>query len=114
MLVIEERTHHIIQNELPEISKQLKEISGNLSVMTQVPEFHPKEDPKFCMDFDEWAARLEFSDRRRLMNFLWNDERWHATCLREEDAPWEDASKLEPPDISESAMGPGDDEDLPF
>lgn len=40
--------------------------------------------------FPEWAERLEFSDRRRLMNFLWNNEDWHSTCLREEDAPYAD------------------------
>lgn len=112
MLVIEERTHHIIQNELPEISKWLKEISGNLSVMAQVPEFHPQEDPTYCMSFEEWASRLDFSDRRRLMNFLWNDEGWHATCLREEDAPWNDPNKECPPEPPQPMCC--DDEDLPF
>ena len=122
MTVIEQRTYEAIcslatalEQEVPKITGQLNCIVGALEVIGSTPQdYHPKEDPKYCMDFDEWAARLDFSDRRRLMNFLWNDEGWHATCLREEDAPWEDASKLEPPDISESAMGPGDDEDLPF
>jgi len=112
MLVIEERTHHIIQNELPEISKWLKEVSANLSVMAQVPEFHPQEDPTYCMSFEEWASRLDFSDRRRLMNFLWNDEDWHATCLREEDAPWNDPNKECPPEPPQPMCC--DDEDLPF
>lgn len=112
MLVIEERTHHIIQNELPEISKWLKEISANLSMMAQVPEFHPQEDSTYCMSFEEWASRLDFSDRRRLMNFLWNDEGWHATCLREEDAPWNDPNKECPPEPPQPMCC--DDEDLPF
>lgn len=112
MLVIEERTHHIIQNELPEIGKWLKEISANLSVMAQVPEFHPQEDPTYCMSFEEWASRLDFSDRRRLMNFLWNDEGWHATCLREEEAPWNDPNKECPPEPPQPMCC--DDEDLPF
>ena len=112
MLVIEERTHHIIQNELPEISKWLKEIAGNLSVMAQVPEYHPKEDPTYCMSFEEWASRLDFSDRRRLMNFLWNDEGWHATCLREEEAPWNDPNQECPPEPPQPMCC--DDDDLPF
>lgn len=112
MLVIEELTHRIIQNELPEISKWLKEISGNLSVMAQVPEFHPQEDPTYCMSFEEWASRLDFSDRRRLMNFLWNDEGWHATCLREEEAPWNDPNKECPPEPPQPMCC--DDDDLPF
>ena len=112
MLVIEERTHHIIQNELPEISKWLKEVAGNLSVMAQVPEYHPKEDPTYCMSFEEWASRLDFSDRRRLMNFLWNDEGWHTTCLREEGAPWNDPNKECPPEPPQPMCC--DDDDLPF
>lgn len=112
MLVIEERTYHIIQNELPELNKWLKEIAGNLSVMAQVPEYHPKEDPTYCMSFEEWASRLDFSDRRRLMNFLWNDEGWHATCLREEEAPWNDPNKECPPEPPQPMCC--DDDDLPF
>lgn len=71
-----------------------------------------KEDPQYCMDFDEWAARLDFEDRRRIMNFLWNDSVWHDTCLREEDALWEDKSKSEPADPQPPLCG--DDDDLPF
>lgn len=112
MMVIEEHTHHIIQNELPELSKWLREISGTLSVMAQVPEFHPAEDPAYCMSFDEWASRLDFSDRRRLMNFLWNDEDWHKTCLREEDAPWNDPDKECPPEPPQPMCC--DNDDLPF
>lgn len=90
MMVIEEHTHQVIQSTLPKIADALKKINGTLEVMAQVPEYHPKEDPVYCMSFVEWVERLEFSDRRRLMNFLWNNEDWHSTCLREEDAPYAD------------------------
>lgn len=112
MLVIEEHTHRVIQSALPEIADALKKINGTLEVMAQVPEFHPQEDPTYCMSFEEWASRLDFSDRRRLMNFLWNDEGWHATCLREEDAPWNDPNKECPPEPPQPMCC--DDDDLPF
>lgn len=102
-----------LKQEAPEITGRLNCIVGSLEVMgSSGTKWQPKEDPKFCMDFDEWATRLDFSDRRRLMNFLWNNEGWHATCLREEDAPWNDPNKECPPEPPQPMCC--DDDDLPF
>lgn len=120
LTVIEQRTYEAIcslattlEKEVPKLNDRLNCIVGALEVIGSVPQdYHPREDPKYCMDFEEWAARLDFEDRRRIMNFLWNDRTWHDTCLREEDCPWEDKSKSEPADPQPPLCG--DDDDLPF
>jgi len=120
LTALEQHALEVQMNTLPQINESLTKIAGQLNcvvgaleVIGSVPqEYHPKEDPQYCMDFDEWAARLDFEDRRRIMNFLWNDSVWHDTCLREEDAPWEDKSKSEPADPQPPLCG--DDDDLPF
>jgi len=105
--------HHQLVEQLPKITAQLNCIVGSLEVMGSCDEkWQPKEDTTYCMSFEEWASRLDFSDRRRLMNFLWNDEGWHATCLREEEAPWNDPNKECPPEPPQPMCC--DDEDLPF
>lgn len=79
-----------INESLTEIAGQVNRVVGALEAIGSIPqEYRPKEDPQYCMDFEEWAARLDSGDRRRIMNFLWNNSLWHDTCLREEDAPWE-------------------------
>lgn len=90
-------SHSIISN-LGKIADSLQHLSNS----TPVPICPDRPLPPECMDFDEWASDLCFDDRRRLMVFLWEHPYWHKTCVRM-------------PDIQQSAMGPGDDDDdLPF
>lgn len=114
--------HHQLVEQLPKITTQLNCIVGSLEVMgSSDAKWQPKEDPAYCMTFDEWAQRMDSTDRRRLMNFLWNSKEWHATCLREEEAPWNDPDKEMPPlaprydgsNEQPDAFGPSEDE-LPF
>ena len=121
LTVIEQRTYEAIcslatalEKEVPKVVGQLERIADVLKATgSSDTEWRPKQDPAYCMDFDEWAERLDFEDRRRLMNFLWNDKDWHATCLREEDCPWEDWDKSHPDTPPEPPLC-GDDDDLPF
>lgn len=125
MTVLEQRTYEAIcslattlESEVPKITSQLNCIVGALEVMGSVDRpYKPKEDPSYCMSFDEWASRLGTEDRRRIMNLLWNDEVWHDTCLREEDSPWDDWSKSHPdipPEPPKSHFPCDNDDDLPF
>lgn len=104
--------------QLPKITAQLNCIVGSLEAMgSSDAKWQPKEDPNYCMPFEEWAERLDVEDHRRLMNLLWNNKEWHGTCLREEDFPYEDWSKSHP-DIPPEPPKPhfpcDTDENLPF
>lgn len=56
-------------------------------------EFTPTEHQKYCMDFDEFATRLDADSRNKLMDYLWRSRRWHNSCLRDEEAPWSDTTE---------------------
>lgn len=112
-----EANHQLIE-QLPKITAQLNCIVGSLEAMgSSDAKWQPKEDPTYCMSFQEWVDRLGIEDRRRLMNFLWNNKEWHDTCLREEDFPYDDWSKSHPdtpPEPPKPHFPCDTDEDLPF
>ena len=112
MLQTELYTHEAVQHSLPKIADAVSELADAVSkIGVATSGWVPHEDPKFCMDFDEWASRLDSVDRRKLMNFLWNSRVWHSTCLREEESPWiDEPDTTQEPERDES----DEDPDLPF
>ena len=113
LTIIEVDTLRSIQHNLPRIAESAERIAAARGKTPEQPaQFAPKEDPAYCMSFQEWAERLDAEDRRRLMNYLWNSPDWHSTCLREEDAPWDDWSKTHPSEAPEPPQVPADE--LPF
>lgn len=115
-LRIQMEANRQLAEQLPKITAQLNCIVGSLEAIgSSDAKWQPKEDPVYCMGFDEWADRMDEEDQRRLMNFLWNNKEWHDTCLREEDFPYEDWNKSHPdtpPEPSQPMCC--DDDDLPF
>lgn len=113
-LRIQMEANRQLAEQLPKITAQLNRIVGSLEVTgSSDAKWQPKEDPVYCMPFDEWAERLDDEDKRRLINLMWNSKEWHDTCLREEDFPYEDWGKSHP-DTPPEPPQPMCCDDLPF
>ena len=69
------------QMMLEHITMALEGIREALEIK-QVAAIKPDEK---CMTYEEWSSRLDFEQRNKLMQFLWNHPDWHDTCIREED-----------------------------
>lgn len=75
---------HIIRDTraLESIAVSLTRITEQLCKRDTAP-IPDGDDCRRIRDFHHWIATLDDMDRARLMEDLWNDERWHDTLVEE-------------------------------
>lgn len=66
---------------LKQISDTLIEIQKSM----QKKSYAGMELPDTCMDFVDWASRLDSADREKVMKLLWSDEYFRKTCIPMDD-----------------------------